>query len=66
MDHINLVNSRIISVANNLKKINSLDQSKLENKSYKKRQKVENCKKKQKRKAKQFNSKYDIKYGDYM
>ena len=37
MDHPNLVNSRIISVVNNLKKIHLLDDSKLENKSYDKK-----------------------------
>ena len=46
MDHLNLVNSKIISAVNNLKKNHSLDKSKPENKSYEKRRKVENCKKK--------------------
>ena len=50
MDYLNLVSSRIISVVNNFKKIHSLDDSKLENKSYEKRRKVENCKKSEKEK----------------
>ena len=50
MDHLSLVNSRIISAVNNVKKIHSLDDSKLENKSYEKRREVENCKKSEKEK----------------
>ena len=65
MDHLNLVNNRIISGVNKLKKIMHWIALNQKIKVTRRDQKLKIVKKR-KRKAKSFNSKQDIKYADSM